>query len=151
MHLTFKTNHLIYLSRIFTISKKRKENILNLKNFRRFLGFTLHCESAESVENWQDLVLISGNRLDYFLSELKLIPNLQNQQKIESWQLFDWKITIEVMGNKNWQRLPCSYCNAPQILKTNNLSYLSSTEKLWNFKNFSQIDGQLRKLRIISK
>ena len=69
-----------------------------MKNFRRFRGFALHYESAESAENWQDLVLILGNRLDYFLSELKLISNLRNQQNIESWQLFDWKVTTGVKG-----------------------------------------------------
>ena len=82
--------------------KKKKENLSNLKNVHRFPGFALHYESAELAENWQDLVLIVGNTLDYFLSELKLISNLQNQQKIESWQLFDWKITTEVTGYKNW-------------------------------------------------
>ena len=48
--MTFKTNHLTYLSRTFTISKNKKENLSNLKNFRRFCGFALHYESAESTE-----------------------------------------------------------------------------------------------------
>ena len=132
MHLTFKTNHLTYLSRTFTISKKKKENISNLKNFRRFRGFALHYESAESAENWQDLVLILGNRLDYFLSELKLILNLQKQQKIESWQLFDWKITIEITVARIDR-------DCLVLVATRN------NENLSNFRNFSQIDGKLRK------
>ena len=159
MHPAFKTNHLTYLSLTLTISKKKKENISNLKNFCKFRGFALHYKSVESAENWQDLVLILGNRLDYILSELKLMSNLRNYQKIESWQLFDWKIITEVTSYNNWWRLPCSCCNVPQILENNYLTYWSSTfkiskkknEKLSKIKNFSQIDGKLRKLRIISK
>ena len=98
LHLTIKTKHLTYLSRTFTISKRKTEELSNLKNFHRFRGFALHCESAKSAENWQDFLWILGSRLDYFLSELKLISNLQNQQKIESWQPFDWKITTGVAG-----------------------------------------------------
>ena len=82
--MTFATNQLTYLSRTFTILKKKKENISNFKNFLRFRGFALHYESVELAKNCQDLILIISNRLDYFLSELKLISNLQNQQKIES-------------------------------------------------------------------
>ena len=90
---------LVIVNFMFDIEKK----IQIWKKFHRFRGFALHYESTVLAENrWQDLVLILGNRLDYFLSELKLISNLQNQQKIESWQLFDWKITTEVTGYKNW-------------------------------------------------
>ena len=56
MHLTFKTNHLTYSSRTFTISKKKKEKLSNLKNIRQFHGFALHYESAESAENRQGFV-----------------------------------------------------------------------------------------------
>ena len=101
-----------------------------MKNLRRFLGFALHYESAESVENWDDFVLLLGKGLDYFLSELKLISNLKTKQKIGSWQLVTWR--------KNWRRLPCSCCIAPQVLKINYLTYFSSTFKIQErkMKNF---------------
>ena len=56
LHLTFKTKHLTYWSRTFTISKRKTEEPSNLKNFHRFRGFALHYESAKSAENWQDFL-----------------------------------------------------------------------------------------------
>ena len=48
---------------------------------KKTFKFVLHYESVEPAENWEDFVLLSRKRLDYFLSELKLISNLKTQQK----------------------------------------------------------------------
>ena len=42
----------------------------------------------------------SDKRLDYFLTEFKLISNLQNQQKTGSGQLFTWQITTDFTSYK---------------------------------------------------
>ena len=52
------------------------------KNFCRCREIALHYESAESVES-SEYYILADKRLDYFLSDLKLIFNQQNQQKIE--------------------------------------------------------------------
>ena len=62
--------------------KKKNEKSSTLKNFRRFRGFALHYESVESAESWENFVLLPDERLDYLLTELKLVPNVQNSRKL---------------------------------------------------------------------
>ena len=42
----------------------------------------LHYESTESAEIWENVVYNPDKRLDYFLTELKLVPNVQNSRKL---------------------------------------------------------------------
>ena len=82
------------------IEKNNKSS--RYKNFRRFRGFALHFESAGSLESWENFVTLADKRLDYVLTGLKLISNLQNQQKTGSGQLFTWQITTDFTWYKNW-------------------------------------------------
>ena len=52
------------------------------KNFRRFRGFAVHYEPAESVESSENFSKLPDKRLDYFLTELKLDSNVQNSRKL---------------------------------------------------------------------
>ena len=61
---------------------KKNEKSSSFKNFRRFRGFALHYESAESAESWENFALLPDKRLDYFLTELKLVPNVQNSKRV---------------------------------------------------------------------
>ena len=72
-------SYLMFQTSNFKTSIKKNEKSSRFKNFRRFRGFTLHYESAESVENWESFIILADKRLDYFLAEFKLISNLQNQ------------------------------------------------------------------------
>ena len=143
-----------YLRSVFKISRN-KYSIF--KHFRRFRGFTLHYESMESAESWEYFVILADKRLDHFLSELKLISNLQKQKKVESGQLFTLKVTTtKVIWYKNWQRLSYSCCTVPQSFKTSYFNYLRSAftisrRKKENFQIRSElrICGKLRRLCII--
>ena len=53
------------------------------KNFCRCRKIALHYESAEWAESSKKFKFLTDKKLDYFLSDLKLIFNQQNQQKIE--------------------------------------------------------------------
>ena len=68
--------------------RKKYYKSSRFKNFLQFRGFALHYESAESAESYKNFVILADKRLDYFLMELKLISNLQSQQKTGSGQLF---------------------------------------------------------------
>ena len=92
--LTFQSSNLK------TLIKNEKSS--RFQNFRQFRGFALHYKSVRSAENWENFVILADKRLDYFLTELKLISNLQNQQKTGSGQLFTWKITTGVTWYRNW-------------------------------------------------
>ena len=85
LSLRFPESYLTYQSSTFKTSIKENEKSSRFKNFRQF---ALHCESVESVESSENFVILADKRLDYFLTELKLISNLQNQQKTGSGQLF---------------------------------------------------------------
>ena len=64
-HCTSKSdiqNHTFDIIKCFKISRKLNEKSLRLKNFRRFHGFALHYESTESVESWEDFVLLSDKK-----------------------------------------------------------------------------------------
>ena len=143
-----------YLRSAFKISRN-KYSIF--KHFRRFRGFVLHYESMESAESWEYFVILADKRLDHFLSELKLISNLQKQKKIESGQLFTLKVTTtKVIWYKNWSRLSSCCCTVPQTFKTSYWNYLRSafTISRWKKENFQirsalRIGGKLRRLCII--
>ena len=60
----------------------KNEKSSRFKNFRRFRGFALHYESVESTESSENVVLLPDKRLDYFLTVLKLVPNIQNSRKL---------------------------------------------------------------------
>ena len=49
--------------------------------------------TTNSVESWENFVLLADKRLDYFLTEVKTISNQQKQQETGSGQPFPWKIT----------------------------------------------------------
>ena len=80
---TFSINYLTNQSSTFEISIKKNEKYSRFKTFRWFRGFALHYESAESAESWENFVLLLDKRLDYFLIEWKLVPNLQNSRKFD--------------------------------------------------------------------
>ena len=61
---------------------KKNEISSRTKNFRWFSGFALHFESAGSAESWENFILLPDKRLDYFLTELKLVFNPQNSRKL---------------------------------------------------------------------
>ena len=111
--------------------RKLNEKYSKPKNFGWFRAFALHFESAESTESWENFVLLPYKWLDFLLMKLKLVFNLQNQQKVESVQLYTWKITTGVTWYKNWYRLINSCCIASQTVI---ISYLS-TFKTWTKKN----------------
>ena len=73
-------SYLTYQNSTFTTSIKKNEKVSRLKNFSRFRGFALHYESAESAES-SESVLLPDKRLDYLLTELKLVPNVQNSRR----------------------------------------------------------------------
>ena len=63
-------------------------------------------ESAEWAESSESFILLTEKRLDYFWSDLKLVFNQQNQQKIELGWRFTWKITTGLTN---------SCCIAPHL------------------------------------
>ena len=69
-------------STLKTLIKKNKKSS-RFKNFRRFRGFALHHESAESAKSSENFVILADKKLDYLLTELKLISNLQ--KLAENW------------------------------------------------------------------
>ena len=83
---TFITCYLTYQSATFNLklktSIKKNWKFLTIKSFRRFRGFALHYKSAELAESWENFVLLPHERLDYFLTKLKLVPNLKNSRKL---------------------------------------------------------------------
>ena len=99
---TFIISYLMFQSSNFKTLIKKNKKSSKFKNFRWFRRFALYHESAESAESWEDFVILADKRLDYFLTELKWISNLQNHQKTGSGQLFTWKITTGVMWYRNW-------------------------------------------------
>ena len=56
---------------------EKNDKSSRFKNFCQFCGFALHWKSAESVESWKNFVILADKRLDYFLTGLELISNLQ--------------------------------------------------------------------------
>ena len=60
----------------------KNEKSSRFKNFRRFRGFAMHYESVELTESSENVVLLPDKRLDYFLTVLKLVPNVQNSRKL---------------------------------------------------------------------
>ena len=60
----------------------KNEKSSRFKNFRRFPAFALHYESVESTESSENVVLLPDKRLDYFLTVLKLVSNVQNSRKL---------------------------------------------------------------------
>ena len=91
----FIISYLTYQSSNFKTLIEKNDKSSRFRSFRRFRGFAVHYESAESVESWENFEMLADKRLDYFLTGLKLISNLQNQQKTEWGRLFSWKITTE--------------------------------------------------------
>ena len=89
-------------SKTFTTLVNKNDKSSRFKNFHQFRGFPLHYESAKSVKSWECFVILADKRLHYFLTELKLISNLQYQQKTRSGQLFIWQITADFTGYKDW-------------------------------------------------
>ena len=81
---TFIISYLTFQSSNFKTLIKKNEKSARFKNFHQFRGFALHYESLESAESWENLAILADKRLDYFLTEFKLISNLQNQQKTGS-------------------------------------------------------------------
>ena len=77
---TFAISYLTYQNSAFKTSKKKNEKSSRFKNFRRFRGFALHYKSAESAETSENFVLLPDKWLDYLLTELKLVPNVQNSK-----------------------------------------------------------------------
>ena len=89
-------------SKTFTTLIKKNDKSSRFKNFHQLRGFPLHYKSAESAKSWECFVILADKRLHYFLTELKLISNLQYQQKTRSGQLFTWQITADFTGYKDW-------------------------------------------------
>ena len=64
-------------------SIKKNKKYSRITNFHWFRGFALHYESAELTESWENFVfLLTDKRLNYILTELKLVPNLQKSRKL---------------------------------------------------------------------
>ena len=78
---TFIISYLTYQSKTFKTLIEKNDKSSRFKNFRRFRGLALHYESVESAESWENFVILVGKRLDYFLTELELISNLQTPEK----------------------------------------------------------------------
>ena len=99
---------------------------------------------SSCITSWENFVILADKMLGYLSTELKLIPNPQNQRKTESGQLFTGKITTEVMWYRNWYKLVNSCCIASQTFIISYLKYQSSNfktlikknEKSSRFKNF---------------
>ena len=60
----------------------KNEKTSRFKNFHRFRGLALHYKSSELAESWENFVLLPDERLDYFLTVLKLVPNVENSRKL---------------------------------------------------------------------
>ena len=87
-------SYLTYQSSNFKTSEKWKFS--RFKDFRRFRAFALYYESAESAESSENVVLLPDKwielnwaelngielSLDYFLTVLKLVPNVQDSRKL---------------------------------------------------------------------
>ena len=146
---TFIISYLMHQSKTFKTLIEKNAKSLRFKNFRWFRGLALHYDSTESAESWENFVILAEKRLDYFLTELKLISNPQNQQKTGSGQLFTWQITTDFTWYKNWYILSNSCCIAPQTFIISYLTYQSSifnslikkNEKSSRFKDFPQFRG----------
>ena len=80
---TFIMSHLTYQNKTFKTLIEKNDKSSRFKNFRRFRGFALYYESLESEESWENFVILVDKRLDYFLTELELISNLQTPE--ENW------------------------------------------------------------------
>ena len=99
---TFIISYLTFQSSNFKTLIKKNKKSSRFKIFRWFRRFALHHDTAESEESWEDFIILAEKRPDYFLTELKLISNLQNHQKTGSGQLFTWTITTAVTWFMNW-------------------------------------------------
>ena len=79
---------------VIKVSRKRNEKCsrfqINISVDSADLLYTANPQNWRKVEKF---VLLADKRLDSFVSDLRLIFNLQNEQKIESGQLFTSKIT----------------------------------------------------------
>ena len=62
---------------------KENDKSSRFKGIRILRGFALHYESAESAKSWENFVILADKKLDYLLTELKLISNLQ--KLAENW------------------------------------------------------------------
>ena len=75
-----------------TTSKNKNEKSSRNTNFRGFRGFALHYESAESTESWENSVFfINIYKAGWFFNWVETSSH-ENQQWVESGQLFTWKI-----------------------------------------------------------
>ena len=102
---TFIISYLTYQSKTFKTLIKKNYKSSRFKNFRRFREFAVHYEAAELVESWENFVTLADKRLDHILGELKLISNLQNQQKTGqvSFSLDRWQQTsCDTRIDKYW-------------------------------------------------
>ena len=75
------------------------------KNFRQFRGFALHYEFAESAESSQNVVLLPDKRLDYFLTELKLGPDVKNSRKLNQTSKRGYVGSPDTRIKRNWLTL----------------------------------------------
>ena len=125
---------------------KKNKKSSRFKIFRRFRGFALHYESAESAESWENLVLLLDKWLDYFLTEFKLVDNVQNIRKRPAFYLKDVNrghVIQELIEIDNF----C--CIASQTFIISYFTYQSSNfktsikknEKSSRFKNFRRFRG----------
>ena len=72
----------MYQNSTSTTSIKKNEKSSRFKNFCQFRWFALRYEFAESAESSENFVLLPDKRLDYFLTELQLVSNVQNSRKL---------------------------------------------------------------------
>ena len=84
MSQTFIISYLTYRSSNFKTSVKKNEDFQDLKT---------SVDSADSLyttnpRNPLNVVLLPDKRLDYFLTVLKLVPNVQNSKKLNKASFF---------------------------------------------------------------
>ena len=114
---------------LYNFNYKKKEKSSRFKNFRRFCEFALHYESAESVESWENFLSLPDKKLDCFFNRVKTGSQCAKGQKVESDQLFTWKIKTGVTWYKNWYKLANSCYIASQTFIISYLTYQSGTFK----------------------
>ena len=134
---TFIISYSTYQGSKFKTSVKKNEN------FQDSARFSWCSESAESSEN---VVLLPYKRLDYFLTVLKLAPNVQDSRKLNKASFL---LETGVTWYNNWMKLVNSCCIASQTFIVSYLTFQSSNfktlikknEKSSTFKNFHQFRG----------
>ena len=62
--------------------------IQSFLNFLPIPRIRSHYESAESAESWENFVLLPDKKLDDLLTELKLVPNVQNSEKLNQTSFY---------------------------------------------------------------